>query len=152
MRRPPFTVITLALLAGAAGFGGEPPQAELLKLKVSTHSGPMPLDLMLTGNLTGVDLSAGDCFIRWDRTYETPAHQVLQQREEFPCQAPVAPAGGKTLGATFERKLTIEEPGDYLIRIIFKQADGGQVAGTTQEVKVYRGKIEVGVTGTRQDD
>ncbi len=152
MRRLPFTFIPFALLAGAVILGAEPSRPEFLKLKVSTHSGPMPLDLKLTGSLAGVDLSAGECFIRWDRTYETPAHQVLQQREEFPCQPPVAPAGGKTVGDVFERKLTLEEPGDYSIRIVFKQADGHQVAGTTQEVKVYRGKIEVGVTGTYQHD
>jgi hypothetical protein len=112
----------------------------------------MPLDLTLTGDLAGVDLSAGECFIRWDRTYETPAHQILRQREEIPCQAPVGPAGGEVVGAALKRKLTLNEPGDYSIRIVFKQADGGQVAGTTQEVKVYRGKIEVGVTGTHQDN
>ena len=152
MRRLLFAFIALTLLAGASLIGAEPPRPELLKLKVSTHSGPMPLDLELTGDLAGVELSAGECFVRWDRTYETPAHQVLQQREEMPCLAPVATAGGKIGGAVFKRKLTLNEPGDYRIRIVFKRADGEQVAGMTQEVKVYRGTLDIGVTATRLDD
>ena len=158
MRRPCSTFIALALLVGAAAFGAEPPRPELLKLEVSTHSGPMPLDLELTGSLGDLDLSSGECVIRWDRSYVTPGHQALQERKEIPCLAavaPVAPAasdGKNNVGAGFKQTLTLKEPGDYLIRIVFKQSDEKQVAGTTQQVKVYRGNVEVGATATAQQD
>lgn len=113
-------------------------------LKVSTHSGRIPLDLELRGSLSRIDLAdVSSCRVRIDRTYRTPGGETLNERQEVPCTDPP----GTPLSLVFRRKVLLEEPGDYALRLILTPVSGREVAGTLQEVKVYH-PIEAGVKET----
>ena len=117
-------------------------------LKVSTHSGAVPLSLEVKGDLTA--LPAGDlkaCRVRVDRVYVAPSGIRLDERTEHPCgpRAGEAPAS-----QTFKKTIVLKEPGDYALRIILTPAEGREIAGMTQDVKVYS-PLEVGGKVTRSE-
>ena len=105
------TAILFTLLHASAG---SQPQAGLaprpdVKLSVSTHSGPLPLDLTLKGELPGVTSEQFEaCYINVEWTYQTPAGTVLNSKKDLPC---VEPGAEIRLPATFEKTLTLKEPG-----------------------------------------
>ncbi len=151
------TIIALALLfAAAAGQAAEPiPQepnpSQDLYLRVSTHSGPLPLALDLKGELRGIDLSGiQTCTIRADRTYLTISGIKLEERADHPCIASAEP-GAPAILAKFERGLVLEEPGNYLLRIMLQPKEGRPIAGMTHEVKVYKAPFSVGIKATTTD-
>jgi len=115
-------------------------------LKVSTHSGRAPLSLGMKGDLGSVP--AGDlkgCRLRVDRLYTSPGGIQTSERAEYPC----GPRSDEPIEtATFDKTLVLEEPGDYTLRIIVTPAGGRELAGMTQDVKVYH-RLEVGGTATR---
>ena len=150
------TIIALVLLfAAAAGQAAEPtPQAQAppeqeLFLRVSTHSGRLPLYLDLKGELRGIDVAEfQSCTIRVDRTYLMPSGMRLDERKEHPCVAPAEPGAASPILAKFERELELKEPGDYLLRIMLQPKDGPPIAGMTHQVKVYKAPFQVGATTT----
>lgn len=114
-------------------------------LRVSTHSGRVPLELELRGTLSGIELDGvSSCRVRVDRTYRTPGGETLVERRDVPCSDP--PDAALTLD--FRRMLMLEQPGDYALRVILTPASGREMAGTVQDVKVYH-SVEVGGKGTR---
>ena len=146
--------ITLVLLlASAAGQAAGTPPAQTpstqdLYLRVSTHSGRLPLELTLVGELRGVDIeTVKNCSIRVDRTYLMPSGMRLDERKEHPC----VPEPEALVSAKFKRKLTLDEPGDYLLRIMLEPKDGKTLAGMTHPVKVYKAPFQVGIVGTTTD-
>jgi len=129
------------LLTGAGSLWAAQPR---LRLKVSTHSGRVPLLLGLQGSASGVEpAEMAGCRVRIDRTYKTPGGQVLHERNDVPCAEPKGDSGP----LAFKQDVTLAEPGDYELRLILTPASGREMAGTTQEVKVYH-RIEVGGRGT----
>ena len=127
----------------AAGTG---PLADM-RLRVSTHSGAVPLVLDLTGSYTSAQPSEiTGCLITVDRTYTSPSGNDLLSKEEMPCVEPVAGARAPDPAAGFKRKVTLKEPGIYSYRIVLVGQDGKRVASTSQEVKVYRSRFEAGVS------
>lgn len=148
------TLVALVLLvASAAGQAADTPPAQIpspqdLYLRVSTHSGALPLDLTLDAELRGVDIdTVKDCRIRVERTYTMPSGMKLDERKEHPCVAePEA-----LVSAKFKRTLTLVEPGDYLLRIMLEPKEGKTIAGMTHPVKVYKAPFQVGATGTTTD-
>lgn len=142
------TAVLVTLLQ--AGAGSHPQAASVprpdVKLRVSTHSGPLPLELTLSAELPGVTSEQFEaCYINEEWTYKTPAGTILNSKKDLPC---VEPGAEIRLPATFEKTLTLKEPGNYLYRIVLQPREGLRQAFTTQEVKVYKGPVEVGVTGT----
>jgi len=147
-------VLVLASMATpAAGTTPQAPQAPApseqdLFLRVSTHSGPLPLELVLVGELKGIDLATvKSCSIRVERTYVMASGMKLDERVEHPC---VQTAEG-LVSNKFERTLTLAEPGDYLLRIMLEPKEGRTMAGMTHSVKAYKAPFQVGVKGTRTD-
>jgi hypothetical protein len=147
------TLVALVLLlaSAAAQAAAPPPQTpspQDLYLRVSTHSGALPLELNLDAELKGVDIdTVKNCSIRVDRTYTMPSGMKLDERKEHPCVAePEA-----LLSAKFKRSLILTEPGDYLLRIMLEPKEGKTIAGMTHPVKVYKAPWQVGVAGTTTD-
>lgn len=119
-----------------------------LVLKVSTHSGKVPLELGLQASLSGIDLAqVAGCRVRIDRTYKTPGGQKLVERNELPCTEPAGPPPA----LTFSRQILLEEPGDYSLRLVVTPTSGRELAGVMQDVKVYH-TIEASTKGTRGRD
>jgi len=145
MRRFVTTGGLLLLAMSLATAGGKP----VMKLKVSTHSGPTPLSVELSGSFTGGEPAEwSSCLVTVEWTYTTPGGSHLTSKEEMPCvDAPIEPARSGVAPA-FKRTLTLKEPGIYSYRMVLVAADGKPTASASQEVKAYRGKLEVGVTGT----
>lgn len=118
-----------------------------LGLKVSTHSGKVPLELELQASVSGIELAqVAGCRVRIDRTYRTPGGEKLLERKELPCSDPSGPAA-----LTFSKQILLEEPGDYALRLILTPVSGREKAGVVQDVKVYH-TIEAGLKETRQRD
>lgn len=146
-------VALVLLLAAAAGQAAatppaQPPTPQDLYLRVSTHSGALPLELTLDAELRGVDIeTVKHCSIRVDRTYTMASGMKLDERKEHPC----IPEPDALVSAKFKRVLTLKEPGDYLLRIMLEPKDGKTIAGMTHPVKVYKAPFQVGVTGTTTD-
>ena len=139
----PRTGIAIGLLLATGSLWAAQPR---LNLKVSTHSGKAPLLLGLKGDLTGVQLaSVTGCRVRIDRTYRTPAGIVLNERNDLPCAEPK----GASEALAFKQDVTLQEPGDYELRIILTPEAGREMAGTTQDVKVYH-RVELTGRGTVQ--
>ena len=151
--RPKPLVLLLALFAAffatsslAATTAGKKPH---LKLRVSTHHGFLPFQVTLKGELKGVDPADwARCLVRVEYSYTTPGGLDLTSMDEFPC---LDEEHAAEIPATFEKTLRPKEPGTYLYRIILEPRDGRRLAGTTQEVRVFRAPVELGVTGTRKD-
>jgi hypothetical protein len=125
-----------------------------LKLRVSTHHGYVPVELRLEGNLEGLAFDGpATCLISVEYSYTTPGGYPLQAKEEFPCTGSGGGAGpgDSILPRTFVKNLTLEEPGTYSYRIVVEPRGGHRIAGTTQEVKVYRGRIGVDVRTIQRD-
>jgi len=147
------TILALVmLLAAAAGQAAEatyqaPTAEQELYLRVSTHSGLFPLEVDLRGELRGVDLTTiQSCTIRVDRTYLTPSGMNLVERAEHACIAGAVPEN--PILPTFKRTLVLQEPGDYLLRIMLQPKEGRPIAGMTHPVKVYKGQLEGSITTT----
>lgn len=139
----PRTGITLGILilAGAGSLWAAGPRP---KLNVSTHGGKAPLDLTIAGSITGIDRASMErCRVRMDRTYKTPSGIVENERHEFPCAEPA----GKSEVLSFSQVVTLNDPGDYELRLIVTPASGREKATNTQEVKVYY-PVEVRGSGT----
>lgn len=137
-------LVTLAAATISMADSPGPPaiEARQLELRVSTHSGPMPLDLVLNGDLAGIDpIMIPYCFVRVDYEYLTPARQRIVSRDELPCVESGVPAG-----SSFEKKLTLKQAGTYSCRIVIRHPESRQIAGMTHEVKVYHGRAEASVT------
>lgn len=144
-------VMLLAATAQAADATYQAPTAEQeLYLRVSTHSGELPLEVDLRGELRGFDLTTiQSCKIRVDRTYLTPSRMTLVERAEHPCLAGAVPEN--PILPTFKRTLVLQEPGDYLLRIMLQPKEGRPIAGMTHPVKVYKAPLQIGVIGTTTD-
>ena len=146
-------VALVLLLASAAGQALPEPQspaslARQLYLRVSTHSGRQPLELNLMGELRGIDPAEMEsCTIRVDRFSVTPLEKRLEERVEHPCIAGTVP-GIPTL-PTFKRKLILQEPGDYVLRIVLQPRERPPIAGMTHEVKVYKAPVEIKIPEIR---
>jgi hypothetical protein len=145
MRRTGVALGMLALATVALAGYGRP----RMVLRVSTHSGPMPLVLTLTGTVgSGAALDPEefvDCVITVDYHYVTPAGSPLISKEEIPCREA---ADQVKTPATLKKELTLKDPGEYSYRIVLVRKDGKRMASTSQDVKVYRGKVEAGATKT----
>lgn len=141
-------VLLLASAAGQAVPQTQIPAPEDLYLRVSTHSGPLPLELNLDAELRGVSLdTVKNCTIRVERTYTMPSGMKLDERKEHPCVAEPA----ALVSAKFKRALTLTDPGDYLLRIMLEPKEGKTIAGMTHPVKVYKAPFQVSAAGTRTD-
>jgi hypothetical protein len=158
--RLPMIIIALALAFAAASTGeaaestsqAQTPPTQELFLRVSTHSGPLPLALDLKGELRGIDPAEyQSCSIRVDRTYVTPSGMKLEERAEHPCVAAANSETPSPIPAKFERELVLQEPGDYLLRIMLQPKDGKPIAGMTHPVKVYKAPWAVGVKAATTD-
>ena len=151
MRR--FTALFLLLAlsgtiapAGEAGSDATDQAAKPeLRLRVSTHSGVIPLELELKGRLIGVDLETiKACYLRSEWTYDSPGgFKFYSGIEEVPCAGEGKEA---VIPEAFEKSLLIDQPGTYSYRIILEPIDGRRRAGTSQEVRVFRSRFELGVT------
>jgi hypothetical protein len=117
-----------------------------MKLLVSTHSGPRPVDLTLTGSILGMkpeEFSACLLMVEWNDT--TPGGQRLNSKKEMPCvEAEKPTVTPEKVPAQFSRQVTLEEAGTYSYRIVLVRNDGKRMASTSQEVKVYRSRLEMG--------
>jgi hypothetical protein len=119
-----------------------------LGLKVSTHSGKVPLELELQASVSGIELAqVAGCRVRIDRSYRSPGGEKLLERRELPCSDPSGPPPA----LSFSKQILLEEPGDYALRLILTPLSGREKAGVVQEVKVYH-TIEAGLKETRQRD
>jgi len=130
----------------AAATAGKKPD---LKLRVSTHHGFLPFQVTLKGELKGVDPADwARCLVRVEWSYTTPGGLDLTSLDELPC---LDGEHAAEIPASFEKTLRPKEPGTYLYRIILEPRDGRRLAGTTQEVRVFRAPVELGVKGTRSN-
>ena len=136
------TLMALLVVCGLS-IADEPSMASRLILKVSTHSGPAPLDLELTGSLAGVpEELLASCLVQTDYNYMLPSGNPVDKRSTSPCvQEPTGPGAAQT----FSKKLLLVEPGVYTYRILLN-SEGRQIAGTTHHVKVYH-PLEIGASG-----
>ncbi|MGH9869309.1 MAG: hypothetical protein ACREAA_14245 [Candidatus Polarisedimenticolia bacterium] len=114
-----------------------------LSLQVSTHSGRVPLLLTVKGDLKGIT-EGTTCLLRIDRVYTSPAGIRYDERKEQPC---TATPEALVESPAFKKDLELKELGDYSIRIILKPEGEREMAGTTQEVKVYY-SLEMGAQGS----
>ena len=153
MKRPLVAATALAVampLLAAAGTAAtpKPPRPEM-KLHVSTHHGYLPLYVTLEGKVTGTEPAAIDtCLLSVEWTYTTPAGQHLNSKTESPCVEPEAEA---RVPESFKKEVTLKEAGTYSYRIILVGKEGKRFASTSQEVKVIKSPLEVGVKATRAD-
>ena len=112
-------------------------------LRVSTHSGRLPLEVTLTGDLSGVNLDdMRACYINVEWSYTTPGGSPMNAKTDLPCTQPGAKSN---MPVRFEKLLTLTEPGTYLYRIVLEPNSGRRQAFTTQEVRAYRGPFEASV-------
>jgi len=143
---PALFVITLFVITTmpAAIAGQNRPD---MKLLVSTHSGPRPVDLTLTGSIVGMnpeDFSA--CLVTVEWSYTTPGGQKLISKKEMPCVdvEKVVETAERVL-PQFTKQVTLDEAGTYSYRIVLVRKDGKRMASTSQEVNVYRSRYETSV-------
>ena len=135
-----FGAAALALSVMAAG-----PRPKM-KLRVSTHSGPLPLELKLTGAFTGVapqDITG--CLVTVESNYTSPAGITETTKKELPCVDGQVEAGSP-VATSFKKEMTLKDPGVYSYRMVLVDKAGQRMASTSQEVKVYRSSHEMGVT------
>ncbi len=144
-RRNRFSIIVSAVVLAVLALAASAPsrsQGPAPVLRVSTHSGHAPLSLDMKGDLgslPGDDFKS--CRLRVDRLYTSPSGIQTSERAEYPC----GPKTDKPIEtATFDKTLVLQEPGDYTLRIIVAPAGAREIAGMTQDVKVYHG-TEIGV-------
>jgi hypothetical protein len=110
-----------------------------MSLRLSTHSGRVPLTLTVKGDVSRIPPETiATCHLRIDRAYTSPGGLTFNERTLVPCSG----------GPLFEQTLELKELGEYQIRIILKPKEGRELAGTTQEVTVYH-RLEMGVQGSR---
>jgi hypothetical protein len=153
MRR--IAIGVLALLAASTAWSDKPDtdkasSAEDLWLRVSTHHGFRPLQVALKGELRGIDTSEYKaCHVRVDWAYEGPSGITFNQRKDHPC---VVGEGEEPVPSSFERKMTLDEPGEYILRIVLVPKEGRPLAGLTHEIQVFRSSLEVGIAVTRTDN
>ncbi len=109
---------------------------------MSTHSGAVPLLLTLTGAIEGLDPDRHEaCLLTEEWTYTNPAGLTFNDKKELPC---FSGENAPKIAAAFKTGATLKEPGRYSYRILVVDRDGRRHASASQEVVVYRGRIEVG--------
>jgi len=120
-----------------------------LRLRVSTHSGVIPLALTLKGELIDVDGAAyAKCLVRVEWTHKTPGGFEFNSVDEFPC---AKDESSDPLPSSFEKTVSLGEPGTYSYRIVLEPVEGRRLAGTTQDVRVFRSPFELGVTADKSE-
>ena len=142
MRRA-FLLLPILVVITAALAGQDRPD---MKLLVSTHSGPRPVDLTLTGRIVGMKPEEfTSCLLTVEWNYLTPGGQKLISKKEMPCvEVEKAAARPEQVPAQFSKQVTLDEAGTYSYRIVLVRNDGKRMASTSQEVKVYRSRFETG--------
>jgi hypothetical protein len=135
-------------VSGPAAEGAKPARP-VMKLRVSTHHGYLPLTVRVEGTLADTEPAAIDaCFLSVEWTYTPPGGQRLNSKKESPC---VEPPSQVAVPESFKKDVTLEEAGTYSYRIVLVGKEGKRFASTSQEVRVIKGPVEVGITGTRTD-
>ena len=143
MKRSIHTALMALLVVCGLAIAKEPSMASRLILKVSTHSGPAPLDLELTGSLPGVPQELlATCLVQTDYNYVLPSGSPVDKRSTSPCVKEPSEQGASR---AFSKKLLLVEPGLYTYRILLT-SEGRQIAGMSHHVKVYH-PLEIGVSG-----
>jgi len=105
-----------------------------VRLSVSTHHGFAPLDIVLTGQLEGVDLTDQQyCHVGVEWEISSPLGTVSTSKQDPRC---LHPPEQTQVQFVFSKVTTLSRPGDYTYRLILHRRDGEPLMSNTQAVKV----------------
>jgi hypothetical protein len=131
------------LLCGTLTLAATSPAAPQMNLKVSTHSGKVPLDLTLAGEVSGITAAlASTCLVQTTYHFITLSGQPVDWRKTLPCEG-THDAEKATL--SFKKRVELPDIGTYTYRILLQPEGARQMAGMEQEVKVYH-SVELGAS------
>jgi hypothetical protein len=144
-----FAMAALPAVAGKKTPDGDAthPAKPALHLKASTRNGYSPLEVTLTGNLLGADPADLDsCLLSEEWTGDTPVSGLKPNtKKTIPC---VTALEDGHVPRSFERKLTLNEPGTYSYRILLTPKGQRTIASQSIEVRAVRSQFGIGTART----
>ena len=156
MRRSRWTIALLLALTAALPSASraadekreKKPKPEI-HLSVSAHHGKSPLNVTLTGSISGIDpKTVESCSISEEWVGWEVSEMPLNSKRTFSC---VSSTKEGDIPQAFTREVTLKQPGTYIYRILIKPRDGRAVASASREVKVVRSPVELGIAGEKTE-
>jgi hypothetical protein len=128
--------------AAQAPDDGAKPAKPTLRLKTSAYHGIAPLKVTLTGDIIGGEPAAvNTCLLSEEWTGDTPVSGLAPNtKRTIPC---VTVLDDGNVPRSFQREVTLSEPGVYSYRILLTPKEGRRIASQSIEVRAVRSRFEV---------
>jgi len=136
-------LVSLILMPVAMAATAKP----VLSLKASARHGYAPLTVTLTGDITGGDPGdVNSCLLSEEWLGDTPVSGLTpNSKRTIPC---VQVADDGLVPRSFQREVTLKEPGTYIYRLLITPKGARTIASQSIDVKAVRSRMELKYTLT----